>query len=634
MEGKKHTGNRPCFFFFFFLRVILHACMRRDAYFYLRVRVFWRVWRGSLTSSGEHPAIDCLVRKRETSPSAASLVSSFVKRIRASSHRKRKDNSWDPEIRLGDCLFSPPAITVVAQRPWQSSSNSGWYIFKGNHLSLISSSLLCVCVCGWEVLMDIWCDDRAWEERVQFVLPPCIRSIMRFVIHLFCSVGVLCAVALSETIRLPSLIRLNQSLSSTSVLYLCHLHQLNNSNELFLQGYDVIHGDERCHVHHLLVYECSIKDLPRYSGLCGMHNALSMPQLVYRHCQTRILIAWARGGQSNYTYPTDTGLKFDPDTHLLLEVHFEPSIPREYSIGVRLRFYPSNEQPRYEVGVLTLGTLARSPLFLPPHLETIHFPTYCSRDCLNYFLRNHSSISVFAALVHAHRRATRITLEAQHLHRTQRLLDRNPFEFHRQEMLHFSRPYPQITANDELSLLCSYSTRHDYFKAIRGGYASDEEMCQGFLYYYPKIPSFPLCISLPLYTHSEWMNESERWTDHSSLLAKQKLESNVRHLTMCGDNIISEKNNQSMLRSSVYQRSMQALKPLSFDMQRFFFSAIYTMVVLLVLFALICSYLTIHTRDVLLLTLRHWSRKKQVSPDVPNERRTYLTRISATQITI
>lgn len=440
---------------------------------------------------------------------------------------------------------------------------------------------------------------------MQFVLPAGIRSIMCFVIHLF-SLAVLSAVTLSETIRLPSFTSLNQSLSATPALYLCHLHQLNNSNELFLQGYDVIHDGERGHVHHLLVYECSTKDLPRYSGLCGMHNALSMPQTVYRHCQTRILIAWARGGQPNYTYPINTGLKFDPGTHLLLEVHFEPSIPREHSIGVHLRFYSRNEQPSDEIGVMTLGTLARSPLFLPPHLETIHFPTYCSRDCLSYFLRNHSSINVFAILAHAHRRATRITLEAAHLHRTRRLLlDRNPFEFHRQEMLHFSQPYPQITANDELSLLCSYSTRDDNAKATRGGYDSNDEMCQGFLYYYPKIALFPLCISLPLYDHLEWMNESEPWTDESSLLAKHALESNVRHLAMCGDNLFTEQNNHSTLRTSVYRHSLSDIKPPSFNTQRFSFSAIYTVVVLVLLFTFISTYLTVQSRDLLRLLIEN-----------------------------
>jgi len=289
-----------------------------------------------------------------------------------------------------------------------------------------------------------------------------------------------------------------------------------------------------------------------------MYNARLMPELVYRHCQTRIIIAWAKGGQLNYTYPIDTGLKFDIYTQFLLEVHFESSITQSRSIGIQLEFYPKTEKPSYEIGVLTLGTLANSPLYLPPRLDSIRFPTYCFNDCLKYYLENNLQMNIFSILVHAHRRAIRIILEDNHFNR---LIDQNPFEYHRQENIYFTQPYPQITSTNELSLTCYYSTHNDYFNAIQGGYHSENEMCQAFLYYYPKISSFPLCLSLPIYKNKYLISN---WTTKQSLLIKQELESNTNHLSMCGDNIYFNHTNQTMLHMKIYQRSIKYYSLISF----------------------------------------------------------------------
>ncbi|CAF1207348.1 unnamed protein product [Adineta ricciae] len=260
-----------------------------------------------------------------------------------------------------------------------------------------------------------------------------------------------------------------------------------------------------------------------------MYNAYSMPQPVYRHCQTRIIIAWAQGGQLEYNYPPSTGLKLTPYTQLLLEVHFESFISLDHPVGLRLRFFPLQKPPPYEIGVLTLGTLAKSPLFLPPNLDTIRFPTYCSNDCLKSFLGYHRTINVFSILVHAHRRAIRIVLEDENRHQ---IIDRNPFEFHRQETVFFAQPYLRINSTNELSLLCYYSTKNDTHQGIYGGHDSNDEMCQAFLYYYPKIESFPLCLSVPIYKNKHLLNNDQNWTVKQSLAMKFELESNVDHLVL------------------------------------------------------------------------------------------------------
>ena len=369
---------------------------------------------------------------------------------------------------------------------------------------------------------------------------------MFLLIHLF-SIIIFSKDILSENILLPLFIMNNQTITSTSSLYLCHVHQLNNSKERFLQAYNIINSGNVGHVHHLLLYECSIKNKLLYSGLCGIYNTRSMPSSVYHYCQTRIIIAWAQGSQINHNYPFDTGLQMAPYTQLLLEIHFETSIPHNQSIGIHLQFYPIDKKPRHEIGVLTLGTLVRSSLFLPPRLNQIRFPTYCFNDCLKYFLGNNLIINIFSILVHAHRHATRIILQDKNFNR---FIDQNPFQFHRQEMIYFKQPYLQLNSTNELSLICYYSTRNNYFKIIQGGYDSNDEMCQAFVYYYPKIQSFPLCLSLPIY---KIKYKNQIWTHFFNSLIKYELESNLNHLSICGDNIDS---NGTVLLKKRYQRSL------------------------------------------------------------------------------
>lgn len=392
---------------------------------------------------------------------------------------------------------------------------------------------------------------------------------------------------LSESILLPSSLVNNHSLLTESSIYLCHLYQLKNSKDLFLQGYDIVNGGSTGHVHHLLLYECSIKGNLRYSGLCGIYNARLMPPYVYRHCQTRIIVAWAQGGQTKYDYPTDTGLKLTSSTQLLIEVHFEPSVPRNHSIGVQLRFYPTDKKPQYEIGVLTLGTLAHSPLFLPPGLNTIKFPTYCFNDCLKYYLKNNVVIHIFSILVHAHRRAIRIVLKKDN---SQLLIDQNPFKFHRQENIFYEKPYPTVDATNELSLICYYSTVNDSLKGIYGGYNSNDEMCQGFVYYYPRIESFPLCLSVPVYENKRLLNNKQNWTNQLSFSVKDQLESNRNHLSLCGDNIYFNNSNKTMLQKNLYQRPIININRYSYN-YRNFSSIFYILTIVILLFLILCSYL-------------------------------------------
>lgn len=365
-----------------------------------------------------------------------------------------------------------------------------------------------------------------------------------------------------SSVVLPSKLTLNSSFSNFSTIYLCHLEKLKNEEEIFLNGFDLIDDGQKGRIHHLLLYECSKSTNLEFSARCGEEKFDSINEPISRFCQTRIIFSWAKGGQKSFRFPRFAALRLEVRAELLLEIHLEKMSINDRPVGLDLKFRSQTEKTPIEIGILTVGTLIESTIFLPPRLETIDFTSFCSRRCVQQFFSNRTSIEIVSLLVHAHRRATKIRLEFNDGIRSTRLVDKNPFEFDRQEIFHFQKPFPKVRSNDEISLICSYSTINDSNKVTRAGRHSNDEMCQGFIYYFPKIRSFPLCLSFPIYRKSEEFDFSPNWTDRLSQKAKIYLESTVEHLTMCGDNIFGEKDNRTSLKTEIEQFSLRKMRTL------------------------------------------------------------------------
>jgi len=108
-----------------------------------------------------------------------------------------------------------------------------------------------------------------------------------------------------------------------------------------------------------------------------------------------------------------------------------------------------------------------------------------------------------------------------------------------------------LAKNDLLEITCTYTTM-DRTKPTVGGYSSNEEMCYVFIYYYPRIKQFSLCLSQPNYapivkkfksnTSTLLSNsyveilQQVKWETNKTELFKNFIENETHFNGFCGDN--------------------------------------------------------------------------------------------------
>ena len=187
MQDKKRTGNWPCFFFVFFsLRVILHACTPRDAYFYL-CACFWECDGGHWlyledtprwNVSGENEKHLHLLRRR-------------CPHLSKTTHLRTDERMWRETVfnQIFDSAivcFSHFATLGTAQRPWQSSSGSGWYFFKRKPFVLdFIIAVLCVWVRSLDGHLMRWSSMKR-TDAVRLTTRHSVNNVLRYSSILTC----------------------------------------------------------------------------------------------------------------------------------------------------------------------------------------------------------------------------------------------------------------------------------------------------------------------------------------------------------------------------------------------------------------------------------------------------------------
>lgn len=155
-------------------------------------------------------------------------------------------------------------------------------------------------------------------------------------------------------------------------------------------------------------------------------------------------------------------------------------------------------------------------MYLPPRLTSDRVSTtYCFHDCLQLFMKNLSTIRIFSIL-RFHTINVLLTysslLSIAHF---VRIIDRNPFIYHRRNVLlknHIQQFNHQIN-NINLLVFNWKWFQSTYSRWIQ----FNDEMCQAFLYYYPKNSSFslcPRCAFVSMWLGSNFTNNAldDNWT--------------------------------------------------------------------------------------------------------------------------
>ncbi|MFW6197457.1 MAG: hypothetical protein ACOC5B_01200 [Myxococcota bacterium] len=232
-------------------------------------------------------------------------------------------------------------------------------------------------------------------------------------------------------------------------------------------------SDERV-LHHWILWE---------SPNTGYEDGEVFPCGALPDSDSKFLMGWAPGGK-NFVMPSDVGLGLNPDSTLLLQVHYWNAtgiedIRDESGVAV----CTDSGRPE-EAGVIAVGP--HSGLEIPPRAED-HEESFTCPGFLTDFL---GEMNVLASSPHMHQLGERFTTEIIRNEGTddesvEPLTDVDPWDFNNQTSYPHDPPVT-VEPGDGVRVTCTYD--NPYNSTVEWGENSEDEMCFDFLLVYP-LPS-------------------------------------------------------------------------------------------------------------------------------------------------
>ena len=259
-------------------------------------------------------------------------------------------------------------------------------------------------------------------------------------------------------------------------------------------------------VHHILIYACS-QPVLQSSPNCNDMAATC----------TSIMYAWAVGA-NDFCLPNNIGFPVGIPgmTHAVMEIHYDnPGKQENIFDNSGIHMLLTDIEPEHEAGMLMVGDPGKiaglSPSIapsmkgvrVPPGETNYEYTTECPSACTNQQISSNQDVIVVATFAHAHQagRSIQMSRVSANGDDSSIILNSPHFDFDLQQV----RPLPpskykRIKKGDTLKVTCHYDTMKRGDEITIGGEASDQEMCLGFLVYYPRIETFPACLGVAVRT--------------------------------------------------------------------------------------------------------------------------------------
>ncbi|KAI8799357.1 PHM/PNGase F domain-containing protein [Cladochytrium replicatum] len=231
-------------------------------------------------------------------------------------------------------------------------------------------------------------------------------------------------------------------------------------------------------VHHLIIYACdgpltSLFNAGTPKVLCGITN----PCL-------RFFAEWAPG-IGNRTYPQEFAKPLGAGDlsarYLMLEVHYNQVSPTGFNDpGAGFRLMLSTTLRDNDLGILAIGMAPTAIDVIAAGVMTKK--TYDTpSECTQYLSQ---SVTLNGVFLHMHKRgyAAEASIIRLGTNQTKGLVQQNYFDFNSQGLIPLSPT--KINPGDRFLMTCLWDSRNET-TPTSGGYSSDQEMCFGFLEYYP-----------------------------------------------------------------------------------------------------------------------------------------------------
>ncbi|CAL8126017.1 unnamed protein product [Orchesella dallaii] len=290
----------------------------------------------------------------------------------------------------------------------------------------------------------------------------------------------------------------NAKVEPRSTTYLCKIEKFTDTKRKhhMIGWKPLIQKENRNIVHHIVAFECSVpaEQVPVFDHFHASHPGgtcytVNMPAAWSKHC-VAFLLAWVVGSEGEML-PSHVGSPLGQEhggaTYFMTETHYENLGHEATTDSSGIRIFYTDELRQYEGGVMLIGHQGHSPfLLIPPKQDNFVVNGLCGSECTEKTIPP-SGIRVVNSLVHMHLAGKRIRL--RHFRNGTELpviAEDTYYDFNYQQ----SRTLKNelfILPTDEMVVECEYHTT-DVDKYIIGGLATHQEMCQVFLFYYPRVP--------------------------------------------------------------------------------------------------------------------------------------------------
>ncbi|KAK3588010.1 hypothetical protein CHS0354_014541 [Potamilus streckersoni] len=247
--------------------------------------------------------------------------------------------------------------------------------------------------------------------------------------------------------------------------------------------YDIIAGtpvlNNTSVIHHMLIYGCdefnSKVSIPTSPFTCGMGS---------RREECRHLVAaWALGS-NGFCLPDETGIRIGTNhsKRMMVQLHWTNFQKRpDYLDSSGMTFFYTSKIRTYEMGMLSVGQMY---LEIPPGGKSVSFTGGCTSFCSKKYMTD--PLRITAAFNHMHYlgRSQEISVirEGVMVHK---IINEDNYTFDNQKIFWMKEPI-EIRPGDQISTTCTFQSKADSNKTVYFGEGTADEMCFGFLLFYPK----------------------------------------------------------------------------------------------------------------------------------------------------
>ncbi|XP_050714988.1 uncharacterized protein LOC126997820 [Eriocheir sinensis] len=254
----------------------------------------------------------------------------------------------------------------------------------------------------------------------------------------------------------------------------------------------VIQEGNNEHVHHLLLYQCSLPDsdthFEKWTSWEGTQCYSANMPLSWKQCKSPIVV-WAIGGDGEM-FPDHAGFPIGEEhgvaTYFMMEMHYDnPNLRQGVVDSSGVRIYYTENLREYDAGNLIIGHRVSPFLIIPPGQPTFMSAGFCDSTCTQQAFPK-GGVRLFQGLLHTHLLGVSLVLrqirDGQELPTVMK--DMN-YDFNYQSARVLKQEVT-VLPGDTLIMECYYDSSAKR-KPTFGGLGTKEEMCLAFMSYYPRV---------------------------------------------------------------------------------------------------------------------------------------------------